>query len=200
MPKPKKKCEAFIRNLGVNSCEQSFEKRRMGQKVCSVPCSIAVVNDDKLKKKKSQTRQMKRDLRENDLGWWLAVGNGEANKNGGNTAYWLHRWIRLVRDKFQPCIMCGRTESNDWHACHFRSRGAAKQLRFEPDNIHKGCGHCNTYTKGDTGAMFRINLAEKIGEEATVALETNNELAEWTIEKCRAIRDDYKARCKEAGV
>ena len=169
------------------------------QKTCSVPCALALVAVDKEKARKKENRQAKRDFRENDLKWWLKVDAAEGNKNGGNTAHWLHKWIREVRDKNQPCIMCGseRPRGGQWHACHYRSRGAAKQLRFNPDNIWKGCSMCNTRTEGDTGAKFRANLVLRIGEDRVKELDNDNTVHRWTIDECRAIRDEYKALCKE---
>jgi hypothetical protein len=173
------------------------------QRECSIPCAIAYSQSDEgrksvIKAKKKETRQMKREHRERNLQWWLSVQSTESNKNGGNTAYWLHKWIREVRDKGKPCIMCNKpiTEKQQAHASHFRSRGAAPQHRFNPDNIHSGHSHCNVYTTGDTATNYRRNLVERIGEERVLALELDNAPHKWTIDGCRAIRDEYKRLVK----
>lgn len=191
------------------SCSDRFEPQYNSmQPTCGkIPCAIEYAEsrrgqDDIRKARNREVRQAKREIRENSLSWWKTVNHSDASRNGGNVPYWLHRWITKVRDKDKPCIMCGATEprGGQWHACHFRSRGAANHLRFEPDNIHKGCAHCNTYTTGDTASKYRANLIERIGLDRVEALETNNETHHWTIDECRAIRDDYKQRCKAAGV
>jgi hypothetical protein len=169
------------------------------QKTCSIPCALTLVAIDKARARQRDNKQAKRDFRENDIKWWLRVG-GDFNLNGGNVAFWLHKWVREVRDKDQPCPMCGARHyprGGQWHACHYRSRGAAKQLRFEPDNIYKGCKHCNTWTEGDTGAKFRAGIVLRIGEERVAELDSDNSIHRWTIDECRPIRDFYKGICKE---
>ena len=191
-------------------CKQPFKPTFNNmQPTCSVPCAIRLGQIAKAKTavrvekaRVRENRQAKRDQRENDLAWWLKVDAAEGNKNGGNTAYWLHRWIRLVRDKDQPCPMCGSMtpKGGHWHACHYRSRGAAKHLRFTPDNIHKGCQNCNTRTSGDTGAKFRADLVLRLGEDRVTEIDNDNTIYRWTIDECREIRNKYKTLVKEAGV
>lgn len=186
------------------TCRQPFKPEyNTLQPTCgNIQCAITYGKEQQRKAEKRKNQQAKREFRENDLSWWLSVTDKESSTNGGNTAYWLHKWIRLVRDLDQPCIMCGSQtpKGGQWHACHYRSRGAAKHLRFEPDNIHKGCAQCNTRTTGDTAANYRKNLVDRIGEERVTALETNNQTHKWTIEECRAIRDHYRDLCKRAEV
>lgn len=151
------------------------------------------------KKIKRENLKSKREFYESDIKWWLQVG-ADSPRNGGNTGYWVHKWVRTVRDVDKPCPMCGSSvpKGGKWDACHYRSRGAAKQLRFEPDNIHKGCTSCNTRTQGDTGAKFRAGLLPRLGEERLTELDNDNRIHRWTIEECREIRDKYKLLCKEA--
>ena len=172
------------------------------QKACSVPCALKLVDEKKEKDRKRENLKAKREFYENDLKWWLQVGGNDWGRNGGNTAYWLHKWIRQVRDIDQPCPMCGATtpKGGQWHACHYRSRGAAKQLRFEPDNIHKGCHTCNTRTEGDTGAKFRAGIVPRLGEDRVKELDEDNNIHRWTVDECREIRDFYKKLCKEAKI
>lgn len=190
-----KKCKA---------CGEKFKPFNSLQKACSPKCALSMVEEKKAKDQRKENKRAKREFLENDIKWWLRADSALGKQNGGNTAYWLHRWIRLVRDKDKCCPMCEAPPESprggQWHACHYRSRGAAKQLRFDPDNIHKGCAHCNTRTEGDTGARFRAGLVPRIGEERLTELDNNNDKKRWTIEECREIRDHYKALCKEAGV
>jgi hypothetical protein len=187
-------------------CKNPFEPRfNTLQPTCGVPCAIELTKIQAKDAEKAKKRQNKKDLKEfkeNDLSWWLQVGGDECHRFGGNTGYWLHRWIRLVRDADKPCPMCGSDtpKGGQWHACHYRSRGAAKQLRFEPDNIYKGCHTCNTRTQGDTGARFRAGIVPRIGEDRVKELDEDNTIHRWTIEECREIRDKYKSLCKQEGV
>jgi hypothetical protein len=211
-----RECEAHKRGLDVPGCAETFEKRRMGQKVCAPKCAIAVVNDDKRREKDRSRRkevlETKRVIREGRTSWWQSIGS-DCTHHGGSAAYWFHRWVVKVRDAHKPCIYCGATEpkGGKWDACHGRSRQAAGHLRFHEDNVHKGCTHCNTATTGDSGAKYRANQVERIGEDRVQHLETDNTTHHWVIEvdgeehplhlrPLRVIRDDYRARCKEAGV
>jgi hypothetical protein len=173
------------------------------QKTCGDTSCMVVYGKQEQKKQVERDRKAaKRKIREGDVRWWLAVGNAEAKMNGGNAAYWVHRWVRLVRDKDKPCIMCGSFEpkGGHWDACHYRSRGAASHLRLDPLNIHKGCTWCNTNTTSDTGLNFRQNLISRIGKDEVEWLDSNNDLKKWTIDDCRLVRDQYKALCYAAGV
>ena len=188
-------------------CQSLFTPRNSFHKLCVTRCAIEYVKASSIETKREDIQKAlnreykvaKRVSREESLAWWLKVDAAEGNKNGGNTAFWLHKWIRLVRDVDAPCIMCGsmQPKGGQWHACHYRSRGAAKQLRFEPQNIWKGCHHCNTRTNSDTGAKFRANLVLRIGEERVLELDNDNTIHRWTIDECREIRDFYKAQIKE---
>ena len=81
-----KKCKA---------CKEPFEPRRPLQKVCSLTCSIDLVNQDKAKKQRAETREMKKRVRDKDRSYWVKKAQEVFNQ-----------WIRLRDDK-QPCISCG---------------------------------------------------------------------------------------------
>ena len=187
-------------------CQSLFTPRNSFHKLCVTRCAIEYVKASSVENKRGDVQRAlnreykaaKRVSREESLSWWTNV-DSESASNGGNTAHWLHRWIRDVRDREWGCIMCGKTEPGlgGWNACHYRSRGAAKHLRFTPDNIWKGCHTCNTHTSGDTGAKYRANLVLRIGEERVLELDNDNTIHRWTIDECREIRDFYKAQIKE---
>jgi len=72
-----------------------------------------------------------------------------------------------------------------WDAGHFRSVGAAPEIRFEPLNCHKQCKSCNgttirngsriyvtTFERQETvHKRYRANLIERIGLEQVEWLE-----------------------------
>lgn len=199
----------MARKCKAPSCGKRFEptyntmQPTCGSPACALEYAKSKQGQDEIRKaRKRENKQLRRDFYLNDLSWWLKVGGKLSHHFGGNTAYWLHRWIVRVRDADKPCIMCGSMtpKGGKWDACHYRSRGAAKQLRFEPDNIHKGCTHCNTATTGDTGAVYRANLVSRIGEERAAELDADNRIHRWTIDECRAIRNYYRELCKAAGI
>jgi len=174
-------------------CGESYEKKRMGQKTCGPLCESMLPRVEKAKKQKAENRKRKTQFLQSQVSEW------HKHSNPWSTAYWFHRWIRLVRDKNDPCISCDNPDAVQWHAGHYRSRGAAPQLRYHVDNVHKQCSQCNSHNSGRIGE-YRIRLVEKIGLDRVEALENNHEIKRWDIEELTAIRDHYKRLCKEEGV
>lgn len=107
------------------------------------------------------------------------------------------------RDRDKGCFVCGAafefTEGSlggVMDAGHVRSRGAAPQLRFNEDNCHAECKHCN----GSFGAKpheIEEGAIRRIGPERYAALKQNNAAHKWTREEVRGIRDTYRAKLKE---
>lgn len=70
--------------------------------------------------------------------------------------------VKLI-DKSCRCIDCERTQSTQWDAGHYKSRGAHPALRYNLHNIFKQSGNCNFYSEGNKGA-YDAGLAEMYGE------------------------------------
>jgi len=99
------------------------------------------------------------------------------------------------RDYFKPCISCGARimtieNGGAWDAGHYRSVGAAPELRFEPSNCQKQCKTCNSGVIRRNGrvlvahdaeryatihAQYRVNLIERIGLQQVEWLESYHE-------------------------
>jgi len=63
------------------------------------------------------------------------------------------------------CIACGMIKSERFaHASHFYSVGHYPGLRFNFDNCHISCHHCNTFLHGNL-IEYRDNLFMKLGAE-----------------------------------
>ena len=61
------------------------------------------------------------------------------------------------------CISCGQIKDEKYlHAGHFYSVGYYPGLRFDEDNCHGQCNHCNTFLHGNL-IEYRDNLLFKIG-------------------------------------
>ncbi len=71
-------------------------------------------------------------------------------------------------------------------------RGKASHLRYNEDNIHKQCHHCNVQLSGNQ-QQYRVALVEKIGAERVETLENNNTPHRYTIEELEGIRRHYSA-------
>ncbi len=72
------------------------------------------------------------------------------------------------RDEGAACISCGSNNANQ--AGHFMSSGHYPELRFNPDNVHLQCSHCNLYLHGNL-LEYRKGLIQKIGKERVEKLD-----------------------------
>lgn len=99
------------------------------------------------------------------------------------------------RDKDLPCISCGRHHQGQYHAGHYRSVGAAPQLRFDEMNVHKQCQPCNTHKSGNA-IEYRINLIKKIGLQEVERLESENQVKKWSDDELKDIKQYYNQKLK----
>jgi hypothetical protein len=152
--------------------------------VCQpIPCAIEYGREKERKKAEKAHRERKKDLK--PISHWL-----------NETQKVFNEFIRL-RDYLEPCISCGNLDAPEWCAGHFRTRGAASQLRFNEDNVHKQCNkRCNLELSGNIG-NYRPRLIAKIGLERVEALENDNSTKKWTREELDEIRAHYRAKIKE---
>lgn len=139
-------------------------------------------NAEKAKKEERRIDKLKRDELKTRRDWL----------NEAQVVF--NRWIRL-RDYLRPCISCGK-ENATWDAGHYRSVGAAPQLRFDEMNVHKQCVHCNQHKSGNAIEM-RIGLVNRYGVEVVERLESTNESVKWTIEDAQRIKREYANKIKQ---
>lgn len=154
-------------------------------KCCSWQCALKQAKQDREKKEARERRAILKAKKESlkTLSEYLKDAQAECNS-----------YIR-ERDKLLPCISCGRFHKGQYHAGHYRSVGAAPQLRFNEDNIHGQCAPCNNHKSGNA-IEYRINLIKKIGAERVEALERNSTPAKFTIEDAKRIKKEFKEKRK----
>lgn len=120
-----------------------------------------------------------------------------------------HEWLKdaqvvfnayiRARDKGKPCISCGKqigySEKHD--AGHFYSGGGHSNLRFNENNVHSQCVHCNQHLSANL-IPYAINLPNRIGK---AAFDELHDLAyipkKWSIDECKEIIAIYKQKTKE---
>lgn len=106
------------------------------------------------------------------------------------------------RDRHRPCISCGTCNPGGdprggvWDCSHYRSVGACPELRFEELNAHKSCKQCNRDKSGNI-VEYRINLIQRLGQEAVDWLEGKHEPKKYTVEELKAIKAKYRALKRE---
>lgn len=176
------------------NCRQPFTPDRPLQSVCSPLCARQLAEKKRealVSKQKKEERKADREKREQ------LKTRSDYIKEAQNA---VNAYVR-ERDKEKGCISCGTSLLVDsvggcFDAGHYRSRGAAAHLRFDADrNIHGQCKRCNRYLSGNV-QDYRVGLIERIGIDAVVSLEADNEPRHWTKEQLIEIRDNYRAKLK----
>lgn len=164
------------------------------QKVCSPACALTLSKEQARKAREKKDKQDRIETRKR-----MAERKARLKTRAdwfNELQKWVNKFIRL-RDKDEPCISCGRYHQGQWHAGHYRSRGACPELRFNEDNIHKQCSACNNYKSGNA-IEYRIRLVNKIGLERVEFLERNDHPPlKWSVDEIKAQIEIYKAKCKE---
>lgn len=168
-------------------CKQPFVKIRPLQPTCNeYECKVAYATNVATKaieiKKKAEKKVLKEKTK--TLSDYLKELQVVFNK-----------YIRL-RDVNLPCISCQRHHKGQYHAGHYRSVGAAPQLRFNELNVNKQCSACNNHKSGNV-VEYRINLIKKIGIVAVEWLEAENKPAKYTVNEVLELKKHYLQRIKE---
>lgn len=85
----------------------------------------------------------------------------------------FNKYIRMrdtKHDKGTPyfiCISCNQPKGLDqMNAGHFWSVGGHEAVRYDEDNVHGQCIHCNNFANGgDVTRAYEMRLLNKIGEK-----------------------------------
>jgi hypothetical protein len=163
---------------------------------CSNQCRIdwGLANIEKLKKKvfsdKNKVLKIERSERKEKLKSLESISQYECR-----VQKIFNEYIRL-RDKKEPCISCSRHHQGQYHAGHYLSVGAHRELRFQELNVHKQCSVCNNYDSGNL-IGYRINLIKKIGLKKVEWLEGPHTKIKRNREEIQAIESLYKMKLKE---
>lgn len=162
-------------------CRNSYVPAKPMQSVCSQRCAVK-----KVKQAKVEERARIKTRKEKSLTLSQRRTRAQAEVNA---------YVRL-RDADLPCISCGRFHEGQWHAGHYRSRGAAVHLALDPRNIHRQCAPCNTHLHGNA-IGYRAGLIERYGLAFVEELEADNTPRHLTAEQIDAIRNEYRAKAKQ---
>ncbi|PSV50011.1 recombination protein NinG [Photobacterium indicum] len=110
---------------------------------------------------------------------------------------YFNRFIRL-RDYGEPCPSCGRYfRFEEMDAGHYRSKGAAPELRFNEDNVHAQCRDCNSGFASGNRIAYRLALIIKIGIKRVEALELYQGPVKYDVTDLFEIRKEYERKCNE---
>lgn len=180
-----------LKPKACKSCGKEYMPRATTQTACSALCALNLIAKKKIAvadKQSKQERKADNEKRE-------ALKSRREVLNDAQRIF--NKFIRL-RDELQPCISCGE-HRNTYDAGHYRSVGAAPQLRFNEDNCHKQCVHCNQHKSGNA-IEYRIGLVKRIGAKRVEALECDNQTIKWSSEDGRQIKAQYQDKIKQLRV
>lgn len=172
-----------MRQKKCRGCGAKFHPTKPLQTVCTWVCAVKVGRENAAKVKRNETREAK--IKAKSRAQWLKEAQQAFNA-----------WIRH-RDTGKPCISCGRAITGQTHAGHYRSVGAAPELRFDESNIHSQCVSCNLHKSGNA-IEYRIGLIARIGIEKVEWLEAKHEPRHYTIADAQEIKATYRKKLKES--
>jgi len=161
-------------------CKDKFEPIRFNHKYClKDECIKAFVEEVKTKQWKETKTRMKQDLKTTQD--WLKEAQAIFNRS-----------IRL-RDEGKLCISCN-TIPKKKNAGHYYSQGGHSNVRFDEDNVHLQCEHCNTYLSGNL-LNYQIGIEKRIGAAKLIELQGRAHVEKkWTVEELKNIIKKYKEK------
>jgi len=164
-------------------CKEKFEPIKFLQKYClKDECLRVFVADVKEKTWKKTKAKAKLDLM--TLSDYLKL-----------TQQIFNKYIRL-RDKHELCISCQKPPKKQ-NAGHYFSSGGHSNVRFDEDNVHLQCEHCNTFLSGNL-LNYQIEIEKRIGAKKLIELQAKAQVVKkWSIDELKEIMVIYKKKIKE---
>lgn len=171
------------RQKKCRQCREPFTSYNSLHVVCSPPCALAKVAADNERIERKEIRQAKERIK-------------TKAQHAQEAQAVVNRYVRL-RDAADGCISCDKPAEwgGQWHASHFRSRGAAPHLRFNLLNIHKACSVCNSHLSGNLMG-YRPKLIEKIGADRVEWLECNQAVARHDIPYLKRLKAVFAKKAR----
>ncbi|KKN74625.1 hypothetical protein LCGC14_0388270 [marine sediment metagenome] len=110
----------------------------------------------------------------------------------------VNRYVQ-IRDKGKDCVSCDRPDTGAKRdAGHFWSQGENPSVRFDLDNIHVQCVHCNR-DKHANLLEYRPRLIKRIGRKRFDELEQRRtQSIKQTIPEIETLKQLFKQKIKLA--
>lgn len=169
--------------MRCKNCKDKFEPIRFNHKFClKDDCIKAFVEEVKLRQWKETKVKMKNDLKTTQD--WLKEAQTIFNK-----------YVRL-RDMGLVCVSCQQPPKKK-NAGHYFSQGGHSNVRFDEDNVHLQCEHCNTFLSGNL-LNYQIGIQKRIGAQKLLELQERAHVTKkWSIEELKEIIQTYKTKVRE---
>jgi hypothetical protein len=166
-------------------CKQKFEyKWSSFEKTCLEPaCILEYKNKVKAKEWKAEKKVLKEKLK-------------TYSDHVKELQVIVNKYVRL-RDKDKGCISCGTPLTGKYDAGHYYSCGSYPELRFNEDNIHGQCVHCNQWKHGNL-IEYTKRLPLRIGEVKFHSLEVKAHIQQkYSIPELIEMKVIYKDKIKK---
>jgi hypothetical protein len=165
------------------NCKEPFTPYNSLQKYCNksecVKVWVAEAKDKAWKKTKAKKKEELMTVQD-----WIKIAQQAFNA-----------YIR-ERDKGLVCISCQQPPKKK-NCGHYFSAGGHWNVRFDEDNCHLQCEHCNGFLSGNL-IMYQLHLIERIGGEKYDALvDRAYKTRKFSIEELKEIISLYKQKLKE---
>lgn len=169
--------------MRCKNCKDKFEPIRFNHKYClKDECIKAFVEEAKAAQWKKTKVKLKNDLKTTTD--WLK----EAQKV-------FNTFIRL-RDDGLNCISCDKPPKKK-NCGHYFSQGGHANVRFDEDNCHLQCEHCNTFLSGNL-LNYQIGIEKRIGAQRLIELQGRaHEIRKYTADELKEIILIYKKKIAE---
>lgn len=169
--------------MRCKNCKDKFEPIRFNHKFClKDECIKAFVEEVKVKQWKETKIKMKNDLKTTQD--WLK-----------ETQTIFNKYVRL-RDMGLVCVSCQQPPKKK-NAGHYFSQGGHSNVRFDEDNVHLQCEHCNTFLSGNL-LNYQIGIQKRIGAQKLLELQERAHVTKkWSIEELKEIIQTYKTKVRE---
>lgn len=173
--------EKKIKLKSCKICKSRFEPFLSTQSTCGAICALTDARRKALRDSKVRLKSRREALK-------------SLSDHHRETQAIFNTFIRL-RDHNNPCISCQRSTGAKRNAGHYLAVGSHPELRYNEDNVHSQCEHCNSYLSGNQ-QQYRIHLLNLIGIERLAALEGPHEAKRYRIEDLLELKKHYKDKIK----
>jgi hypothetical protein len=165
------------------NCREKFEPIRFNHKFClKDECIKAFVKETKEAAWKNTKKKWTSELKTTSD--WLK----DAQKV-------FNTYIRK-RDEGKPCISCNQPPKKK-NAGHYYSQGGHSNVRFDEDNVHLQCEHCNTFLSGNL-LNYQIGIEQRIGAAKLIELQGRAHLEKrWDVEELKQLIKKYKKKINQ---
>lgn len=193
MRKPRRRCKN-------PDCREWFHPRFQNEWWCKPECGvvvgIAAREKKRLKERQEAESKRKKEAQQERRHHQIRKLEVKPLSYFKNKAQIQFNTFIRTRDEGKPCISCQRNTGAKMNAGHYRTVKASPETRYDENNCHLQCEHCNSYLSGNIGE-YRPNLIEKIGQEAFEVLMGPHPVKKWTREELEQVAAHYRQKTRE---